>query len=402
MDLSHTVPTVPRSSATDPGHGRASDGDDRESLADAEIASYVARAQSRSLANVPALSAFQRRMEQYPQLSPEAQLELTRDYQKGMAAKAKIRDGGLRGVQERRAQAAVRRGEYAIEYLVASNLKLVLLIARENAEERFGRERAADMLPDLVGEANLALTEAVVNYDVERCPVFSSYAARVIRDRVRMMLTKEGPLRLAPSWNRLKRIASVRMPALAAELGRQPTEEEVKADLLAKCLEWAEAKLTPEQRHLSVEEQHKIKIAKLRKQGMLGAIDNLADVLLATQSVASLDAPVGEGAGSSLGDLLSEGETGGMFEDVELDQLRSDLAAALATLPERDREIVRLRYGFVDNETWTYARISEQYGVTAERIRQIERNVLAKLAAPHAQRDALAAHLPTQFDTFEG
>ena len=349
---------------------------------------------------MPALSAFQRHMEQYPQLSAPAQLELVGDYQAAQQAQSRLdQPGRLSKVAQRRAQAMVRRGEKAITYLVCSNLRLVLLITRENAEQRFGKERAADMLPDLVGEANVALTEAVTTYDVERCPVFSSYAARMIRDRVRMMLTKEGPLRLPPSWSRLKRIASVRIPALAAEIGRQPIEEEIRADLLAKCLEWAEAKMTDAQRLLPLDEQHLAKMAKLRKQGMLGAIDNYQDVMLATQSVASLDAPVGDGDGGSLSDLLSAGAIpGGEFEGVELVQLKESLAAALDPLPARDREILLLRYGFYDNESWTYARISERYGVTAERIRQIERNVLARLAAPHAHRDALAAHLPGQFN----
>jgi hypothetical protein len=157
--------------------------------------------------------------------------------------------------------------------------------------------------------------------------VFSTYAARVLRDRVRFVLSKEGAIRLAPAWNRLKQIASVRIPQLAAELGRQPTEAEVKADLLARCMEWAFAKLTDAERALPEEQRLDVQVRKLRKQGMLGAIDRLGAVLQASQGVASLDAPVGDTESSSLGELVSAPSSGASFDDLELDDLRSTICA---------------------------------------------------------------------------
>lgn len=388
------------------GSGRqAASSPSPDSLADAEIRSYVERTSSRSsaLEGVPALSAFQRRMEQYPQLSPESQAQLVQEYQLGVASKTELK-GRHSATADRRIRAKIRRGEWAIEHLIGSSFRLVWLICRENAEERYGRDRASELLPDLVAEANVALTEAAQNFDPARGPVFSTYAARVVRDRVRMVLTKEGALRLAPSWSRLKRIASVRVPQLTTELGRVPTEAEVRADLLERCLEWAESKLTPEQQILPDAKRLELKIAKLRKQGMLGAIENLADVMIATQSVDSLDRSVGDEGSSTLGDLLGGGDEApgayspGGFDNVELEQLRESLMGALSGLSDRDREIVLYRYGFADGETWTYAKIAERYGVTAERIRQIEHLVLSKLRAPHAMRDTLAAFLPSQFE----
>lgn len=366
------------------------------SLADEEIARWVARAQSSSLANLPALSALQRRMDQYPQLSAAAQAELHERFRAGERAAAAIAGGKLSRAQERRAREAVRRAKHAQEHLVGSNVKLVMLIARENLEERYGRERVNDMLPDLVAEALVALTQAVTDFDPTRCPTFSTYAARRIRDHVRMMLTKEGPLRLAPSWSRLKRIAAVRIPALQASLGRAPTREETQADLLVACLEWAEKRLRPDQASLPLPARREAMMDKLRKQGMLGAIRDLDDVLVATQSVTSLDTPVGDGAGTTLGDLLP-GNDGGVSEGLEHAELHNDLMKALTQLPERERDIIMHRFGFVDGENWTYQRIAQNHNVTAERIRQIERNVIARLASPHGQFNALAAHLPSQF-----
>lgn len=367
------------------------------SLADEEIARWVARARTTSLENLPALSAFQRQMDQYPQLSAAAQAELHRDYLSGRRAAEALRHGGLSRAEARRANAAVERGAWAQNHLVGSNAKLVMLIARENLEDRYGRDRVHDMLPDLVAEALVALTQAVVDFDPERCPTFSTYAARRIRDHVRMMLTKEGPLRLAPSWSRLKRIAAVRIPALQTRLGRAPTREEMQADLLSACLEWAEKRLTPEQAALPMPERRAAMMDKLRKQGMLGAIRDLDDVLVATQSVTSLDSPIGDGNGSTLGDLISGGD-GGVSDGIEHEELHRDLMQALAELTERERQILMHRFGFVDGTNWTYQRIADNHNVTAERIRQIERNVLARLASPHGQFNTLASHLPSQFD----
>lgn len=361
---------------------------------DEEISRWVIRAQHRSLEAVPALSAFQRRMERYPQLSPEAQLELAAKVQVGITARDELASSP-KLAQRRRSQLedAVRDGERSMEFLAGSNFRLVMLICRELAEERYPG-RSLDVLGDLIGEANIALTQAMREFDAERCPVFATYVAKVVRDRVRAQLAKDSHVRVANSWHRLKRIAAVRIPQLQAELGRAPTEDEIKADLLERCMEWAEDKLTDEQRKLPKKQREELKIAKLRKQGMIGAIESLQDVLQASQTVASLDARVGEDGDTTLGDMVQIPEDDG-FSELELGELRDTLREALAPLSERERTIVLLRFGFADGEQWTYTAIAEQYDVTAERIRQIEKNVLGKLATSSAVRDRLAAFLPS-------
>jgi RNA polymerase primary sigma factor len=363
-------------------------------IVDEEISRWVVRSQHRSLEAVPALSAFQRRMERYPQLSPPAQLELAVQVQASIKAADELALNQKMSPRHRRAlEAAASEGERAMEYLAGSNFRLVMLICRELAEERYPG-RSLDVLGDLIGEANIALTQAMREFDPERCPVFATYVAKVVRDRVRAMLAKDSHVRVANSWHRLKRIAAVRIPQLQAELGRPATEDEIKADLLARCMEWAEDKLTDEQRRLPKAQREEVKVAKLRKQGMIGAIESLQDVLQASQTVASLDAKVGEDGDTTLGDLVQVQEPDG-FSQIELGELRDTLRIALAPLSERERTIVLLRFGFVDGEQWTYTSIAEQYDVTAERIRQIEKNVLVKLAGSSPLRDRLAAFLPS-------
>lgn len=337
-------------------------------------------------------------MEAFPQLDAEEQGRLAETVRIGRLAAERL--PGLSGRAARKAEEEVAAGARAGDLLVGATWRLVLLICREKAEERLGRDKALDRLADLVAEGNVALVEAVNTYDPALSPTFAMYAARKVRDRVTAVLNSSGDLRLAPSWGRLKRIAAVRMPELEERLGRKPSREEIQADLLSACLEWAEKRLDPDQQNLPAAERHEAMLARLRKQGMLAAIDALDDVLAATQSVAYLDAPVGEGDGATLGDLLSGTstvETG--FEQVEKDELRRDMLAALATLTERERRILMCRYGFVDGgEAWTYPRIAEEFGVTAERIRQIERAVLEKMRSPHGAYARLSGHLDTQFD----
>lgn len=360
--------------------------------ADEELESYVARAQSRALESMPALSAFQRRMEQYPTLSQEAQAELVAAYQRGMQARASLDAGDrggrpLRGRERRKAEREAAEAARALDYLVLSNLRLVQLIARENLERRFGRERVSELLPDMVAEGNIALTEAARDFDPERTPRFATYAARVIRDRVRAMMPDDHAMQLPTSWRRVRSIAVVVQPELAASLGRAPTREELQAALMQHSLAWAEQRLSPDERQLPEDRKYELKMARLRKQGTLRAIQDIDDVLLAGQRAASLDAPLSDDSTTTLGDMVPGAEASAAaqrgddaaFDSVELEELRASLDAALSGLPERDRQIAMYRYGFVDGEEWTYPAIGAVFGITGERVRQIDREILERL-----------------------
>lgn len=348
---------------------------------EALVERWVSRSNASSnLDRLSSLSAFVRRMERFDQLSQAEQVQLARIVRSGREASETIQAKKRPTENQiKKAKEATAQAERAAEMLVGSNFRLVLLICRELAEERHGRERAMDVMADLVGEANVALVEAIIGFDETRCPSFATYAARVVRDRVRAQLGKDGHIRLPPSWNRLKRIAAVRIPQLQTELGRQPTKDEIKADLLERCMAWAYSKLSPEQQALPEAKRTELMTAKLRKQGMFGAIESLDDVLLSSMGAASLDAQVGEDSGTTLGDLVSDAPKDDGFDAVDLSELRETLGRAIETLDDREKEILMLRYGFVDGEQWTYVMIGERFGVTAERIRQIERAVLGKL-----------------------
>ena len=347
-----------------------------------------------STKELSALSSFQRSADRFPQLNPTQQLEMARQYQEGEAARVLLLNGKLSKRELARVEALVRRAEVAMEHLCASCWRLAWLIVREQAERRFGREKATDLLPDLMQEANGALVQAVRDFDPTRTPTFHTYAAQVVRNHTRMVLGRDGYLRLAPAWVRIKRISAARIPELTTELGRPPTKEELQNSLLEYCLVWADQRLTEEQQSMPEPQRQDLRMAKLRKQGMLGAIRDIDDVLTAAQTPVSLDAPVGSDGSATLGDLIPGGTGSDLFDHVELNELRKAIADSLAALSERERDVVVRRFGLDGGDTWTCAQLGERYGVSSERIRQVERAALAKLASPHGQFAGLAAFLP--------
>ena len=362
---------------------------------------FETRASAKLSGSGTALSLFQKTADRFPPLNTEQQLQVHLIYLEGERARAEMASHKLRGSARQKAEQAVRRGETAMEHLCASCWRLAWLLVREAAEPRFGRDRAAEMLPDLMGEANSALVGAVRDFDQTRTPKFHTFAARRVRDHLRVVLSRDTYIQVAPSWSRVKRMAVTLIPELTLKLGHHPSIPELQEGLLEQCLAWADDHLPPMDRALPEEQRHQARLTKLRKQGMLGAIRDIEEVLVATQSVASLDSPVGSGEGTSnLGDLLPAQSADSSFDRVEHEALTKALGAALSTLSDRERDILLLRHGFAedDGEEWTYNRIADRHGVTAERIRQIEKAALAKLSSPHGQFAGLATFLPSHID----
>lgn len=319
-----------------------------------------------------ALSSFQNAADSFAPLSPPEQAAMARrvaERERGIAA----------GCGLTPAERALHDRE--VEALCVSCWRLAWVIVREQAEARYGRDRARDLLPDLMAEANVALVRAAKTFDLELTPKFPTYAARVVRDHVRAVLSREGYVRLAPSWGRVKRIAATRIPELTAALGRAPSIAEIQEDLLERCLEWAYGRLSPEELRLPPELRRDAAMAKLRKQGMLGAVRDIEEVLVASRSVLSLDQPVSDEGPMTLGEGVAARDWDEGYRSVEMQGLSDALAEALSSLSDRERRIVLLRYGFDGSEGWTYGMIAREFGVSSERIRQIERAALEKIAA---------------------
>jgi RNA polymerase primary sigma factor len=233
----------------------------------------------------------------------------------------------------------VKVGEQAQQRLVESNLRLVVSIAKRYVG------RGMNLL-DLVQEGNLGLIRAVEKFDYRRGFKFSTYATWWIRQGVTRALADQSrtirvPVHMAETINALVRVQRT----LVQDLGRDPTVDEIAAEM----------DMSPE------------RVAELQRIAM---------------DPVSLETPLGEGDDSTLGDFVEDIDAVVPVDAAAFRLLQDYMGLALEVLSERERTVLGMRYGLDGSQPATLEQVGDHFGITRERVRQIETKALAKLRHP--------------------
>jgi RNA polymerase primary sigma factor len=276
-----------------------------------------------------------------PLLTAEEEVDLAKRIEAGLFASEKIATTTKKVPEKLRKEleAIERDGQIAKRKLVEANLRLVVSIAKRYV----GRGM---LFLDLIQEGNLGLIRAVEKFDYTKGYKFSTYATWWIRQAITRAIADQArtiriPVHMVETINKLIRIQR----QLLQDLGREPTPEEIAHEM----------DLTP---------------------------DKVREILKVSQEPVSLETPIGEEEDSHLGDFIEDSDAVVPIDAASFILLQEQLDSVLHTLSEREKKVIQLRFGLTDGHPRTLEEVGREFGVTRERIRQIESKTLSKLRHP--------------------
>ncbi|MCL2535044.1 MAG: RNA polymerase sigma factor [Nocardiaceae bacterium] len=303
-----------------------------------------ARKDAELTASADSVRAYLKQIGKVALLNAEEEVELAKRIEAGLFATFKMTEMAEKGekpspADRRNLNWITRDGNRAKNHLLEANLRLVVSLAKRYT----GRGMA---FLDLIQEGNLGLIRAVEKFDYTKGYKFSTYATWWIRQAITRAMADQArtiriPVHMVEVINKLGRIQR----ELLQDLGREPTPEE-----LAK-----EMDITPE------------KVLEIQQYA---------------REPISLDQTIGDEGDSQLGDFIEDSEAVVAVDAVSFTLLQDQLQSVLETLSEREAGVVRLRFGLTDGQPRTLDEIGQVYGVTRERIRQIESKTMSKLRHP--------------------
>ncbi|MFC9773175.1 MULTISPECIES: RNA polymerase sigma factor [unclassified Pseudarthrobacter] len=274
-------------------------------------------------------------------LNAEQEVDLALRIEAGLFAEEKIAadDGSMEPKYKRELEFIIHDGKRAKNHLLEANLRLVVSLAKRYT----GRGM---LFLDLIQEGNLGLIRAVEKFDYTKGFKFSTYATWWIRQAITRAMADQArtiriPVHMVEVINKLARVQR----QMLQDLGREPTPEELALEL----------DMTPE------------KVVEVQKYG---------------REPISLHTPLGEDGDSEFGDLIEDSEAVVPADAVSFTLLQEQLHSVLDTLSEREAGVVAMRFGLTDGQPKTLDEIGKVYGVTRERIRQIESKTMSKLRHP--------------------
>ncbi|MGY2001843.1 RNA polymerase sigma factor [Blastococcus sp. SYSU DS1024] len=303
-----------------------------------------ARKDAELTASADSVRAYLKQIGKVALLNAEEEVDLAKRIEAGLYGAERLRQAEEEGQKlspqmRRDLNWIVRDGERAKNHLLEANLRLVVSLAKRYT----GRGMA---FLDLIQEGNLGLIRAVEKFDYTKGYKFSTYATWWIRQAITRAMADQArtiriPVHMVEVINKLGRIQR----ELLQDLGREPTPEE-----LAK-----EMDITP---------------------------DKVLEIQQYAREPISLDQTIGDEGDSQLGDFIEDSEAVVAVDAVSFTLMQDQLTSVLQTLSEREAGVVRLRFGLTDGQPRTLDEIGQVYGVTRERIRQIESKTMSKLRHP--------------------
>jgi len=312
-------------------------GDDDEGLPAPRVAAAGATADP--------VKDYLKQIGKVPLLTAGQEVELAKQIEAGLFAEEKLADGSRNLCADARIdlERVAEDGRRAKDHLLEANLRLVVSLGKRYA----GRGM---LFLDLVQEGNLGLIRAVEKFDYTKGYKFSTYATWWIRQAITRAMADQSrtirlPAHMAEATSTLARVQR----HMLQDLGREPTPGELAAEL----------DMTPQ------------KVIELQKHG---------------REPISLHIPVGEDGDSEFGDLIEDTQAIQPAEAASMTLLAEQLHSVLDTLPDREADVVSLRFGLADGQPKTLDEIGTVYGVTRERIRQIESQAMSKLRNPSRSR----------------
>ncbi len=275
-----------------------------------------------------------------PLLTAEEEVDLAKRIEAGLFSSEKLATSKrLSETMRRDLEWIERDGQLAKKKLVEANLRLVVSIAKRYV----GRGM---LFLDLIQEGNLGLIRAVEKFDYTKGYKFSTYATWWIRQAITRAIADQArtiriPVHMVETINKLIRIQR----QLLQDLGREPLPEEIAKEM----------DLTP---------------------------DKVREILKVSQEPVSLETPIGEEEDSHLGDFIEDSDAVVPVDAASFILLQEQLDSVLHTLSDREKKVIQLRFGLTDGHPRTLEEVGREFGVTRERIRQIESKTLSKLRHP--------------------
>jgi len=295
------------------------------------------------IASDDSIGLYLKEMARVPLLSIQEEIRLAKLLEKGQLAQRRLSKDGQSPEERRRLEQAIAEGRAAREHLIKANTRLVVSIAKKYMG------RGVPFL-DLIQEGNLGLMKAVEKFDYQRGYRFSTYATWWIRQTITRAIADQGrTIRVPVHMNdRIRRLYKAARH-LEQQHGRKPTPEEIaeELDIEPRKVQW---------------------------------------MLKVSWRPLSLEKPISEEEDNELGSFIEDDLTPTPTQSVYEHLLKEKMEDVLATLTPREARILRLRFGLLDGRSYTLEEVGQKFGLTRERIRQIEGKALRRLRHPRRSR----------------